>query len=588
MPEPSKTSAEYGNVYLVLIFLTAAVSFAIYLPSLNNGFVIWDDQLYVYENVRIRLIDLAFLKYILTEPIAANWHPLTMLSHALAYAVWGLKPWGHHLVNVVLHALNTALVFILTVRLVSAARSVNGEKSRDAMTVTSALVASLLFGIHPVHVESVAWVAERKDVLCGLSFLLSLLSYCAYAARHKPGRPGQYALALLFFALALMAKPMAVTLPVILLLLDFYPFYRLWGERGGPTGVKRTLIEKTPFFLLSAISSALTLWAQKKGGAVASLEAYPLIERLCLAARALVFYLYKMVVPVDLAPFYPLPPRGEVLGAGLFAALAVIIAISAFSVLSIKKKRVYAVAWASYAVMMLPVIGIIQVGTQFAADRYTYLPSIPLFILTGAGAGLLYRRFADSGSKKAALAASFAVPLVLYAAATVKQEAVWKDSITLWTHEIRLYPGKVALAYNNRALGYIKEKEYAKALEDLNTAVSIDKTYKDAFYNRGFVYQNTGDCASAIKDYTAALMIDPGLATSYINRAICHAVSNEYPEAIADMKKAADLEPGNAFVYFNLGRFYSDVGDTGSALANFKKASALGMREADRYLQNVR
>lgn len=574
-----KDPFEYRAIFAFLLILSVALTLAVYLPALRFDFLIWDDQLYTYENETIRQINWAFFKTVFTEPVAANWHPLTMFSHAVDYALWGLNPWGHHLTSIVLHALNTGFVFILTARLhdiATGARNAFASKNRRAPA--AATVAALLFGVHPIHVESVAWVAERKDVLCGFFFLLAILAYLRYSFPGSSKRVFYYIAALLFFTLALMSKPMAVSLPIVLLLLDLYPLKRFKETKNGPIELKWIIMEKVPFFALSALSSLLTLWAQHMGGAIATREAYPTAMRLSVAAQALVFYIYKMLIPLDLAPFYPLPPRNEALSTGLAVSLAVIISVSAFCVLTFRKRRVFSAVWLAYIVMLVPVIGLVQVGTQFAADRYTYLPSIGPFILIGAAGGLLYERFTVTVKGKAVYAVSAALPLVLLVSMTLKQEAVWKDTLTLWSYEIRLYPNKVDLAYNNRGLAYVKMNEYAKAIEDFSMAVAVNPFYKDGYYNRAFIYQKTGNCEQAVKDYTSAIQIKPDFENSYINRGICYALLGRFQEAAQDLEKAALIDPDNPFIHFNLGRIYSELGDTEAAKTNFAKASRLGMR----------
>ncbi|MDP2690003.1 MAG: hypothetical protein Q8P48_07820, partial [Deltaproteobacteria bacterium] len=275
-------------------FSIALITFLAYLPSLQNGFVNWDDLDYVYENELIRSIDLNFIKTILTTPLVYNWHPLTMFSYAVDYSLWGLDPLGYHLVNIVIHSIDTALVFLLALRLACIAGEERGESEGTSTgRLAAALVAAALFGLHPLHVESVSWISERKDGLCAFFFLSSALMYLKYAGA-TPGKGRYYACSLLLFIPALMSKSMAVTLPAVLLILDFYPLRRRLTPK--------LLYEKAPFFLLSLLVSALTIWAQREGGALVGINAYPAPWRAVIALRAHAFYIYKMLAPINLAP----------------------------------------------------------------------------------------------------------------------------------------------------------------------------------------------------------------------------------------------------------------------------------------------
>lgn len=496
----------------VIVFLSALLAF---LPALNSGFVNWDDQQYVYENPVIRNLDPHFIKTIFTTVLVYNWHPLTMLSYGVDYALWGLDPWGYHLENIMLHALNTALVFILAFRLAGGVAKTNA--------LLAGCVAGFLFGVHPLHVESVAWVSERKDVLSAFFFLLAILSYLKYSTLR---RHFSYAASLVFFTLALLSKPMAVTLPAALLIME-YGLGRL--DPRSWVSVKSRVIEKAPFFLLSALSSAVTVWAQNKQGALTPIEAYPLIDRLTVAVRAYVFYLHKLIAPVGLAPFYPLPGKSEFFGFGFFVSLAVFAAVTAFCVFSARRSRVAPAAWLYYVVTLLPVIGIIQVGNQFAADRYAYLPSLSLVILAGLGVGRLFE--SPVKSIRAGLTAALVLIFALLTLLTIRQEAVWTDSVTLWTREIEVFPGKVPLAYNQR----------------------------------GYAYEKKGDFAVALKDFDSAIAANPAYTASYINRGIAYAELGMYDRSIEDFKKAISLDPVRASVYYNLSRVYSKIGDTAQA-----------------------
>lgn len=303
----NSTGSGYGsNKYKIqaAIFLAALITFVAYLPALQNGFVNWDDDEYVYENSNIQSIDYIFFTWIFTLRANPTWHPLTLLSFGLDYFIWGLNPAGYHLTNIIFHTLNTILVFILTGRLL---KYKFGEKTDYKQTIIIGGITALLFGLHPLHVESVAWISERKDVLYAFFFLMSLLMYLTYTNPYSLfSRRLYYIFGIILFIMALMSKPMAVSLPFVLLILDFYPLNRLkTGE--GMSGFKKVLIEKLPFFILSVLSSLIAIQSQQLGGALKSFENYPLLLRIYVAVRGYIFYLAKTIIPVNLYPLYPHP-----------------------------------------------------------------------------------------------------------------------------------------------------------------------------------------------------------------------------------------------------------------------------------------
>ncbi len=514
--------------------IAALATLVLYLPSLSNGFVNWDDNIYVYANAGIRHFDLAWL---LTAKVSSNWHPLTMLSIMIDYAIWGLNPFGYHLVNVVLHAVNTALVFILSAKVFERAGLVGRR------VVTASVIAALLFGIHPLHVESVSWVSERKDVLSGLFFLLALLSYLRYAPADEAKRKGWYALSLVFFALGLLSKPMVVTLPAVLLILDFYPFDRL----GGPGAVKRAVLEKIPFFALSVLFAVVAVLSQSLQ-AMSTVSAVPLSARIVTAVRAIAFYVYRMIVPIGLAPFYKLDKAIWFTDTWFIVSALFIIAASVFCVAAAKRSRAYAAAWLYYLVTLSPVLGIVQVGLQAAADRYTYLPSISLFMLAGAGVGLLYGRL-DAGAGRVALRVFVIAALAVLSLLTIRQEAVWKDGATLWGQEIKVFP-----------------------------------TERRGYYSRAQAYKDRGQYREAITDLTRAIEISPGYAEAYSLRGNSYKRLGELDHALEDMKTAVTLKPDEANFHYNLSLIYAQLGLREKAIESARTASRLGLGVATEYL----
>jgi tetratricopeptide (TPR) repeat protein len=568
----------------------ALVTLAVYIPALRNGFVNWDDPVYVYENLSIRSIDPEFFSWVLRAVVSSNWHPLTMVSHAVDYALWGLNPAGHHLTSIILHALNTGLVFVLGVRLAGFARPGPAGSSPDPTpidrsAVVTGLVAALLFGLHPLHVESVAWVSERKDVLSALFFLLSLLAYLRYATDISSKRPFYYALCLGLFVLALMSKPMAVTLPVVLLILDYYPLKRDWPLKR-TRALKDALLEKLPFFALSAASGVVTLWAQR--GAIVTSEKLALASRIAVAVRGYAFYIYKTLVPAKLAPIYPMPLEGEFFNLWFFASLTLLIAITAFciytAVYSTKSRRAFLAAWLYYLVTLLPVIGLVQVGVQAVADRYAYLPSIGPFILAGLGAGFLFEKWTRA---RTVVIAVMVMVSALLAYGTVRQSRAWKDSLTLWSHGIRLYPDRVPTAYYNRGVAYAEGEgeggDLARAIEDYSTAIALSPGHTKAYLNRGSIYGLQGRYARAIEDFDTAIVLAPGDKEAYYNRGLAHDNRGDIEKALEDYNTAIRVSPDYAMAYASRGGAFVKTGNLKRAIDDYNTAIALSPADASFY-----
>lgn len=544
--------------YKIILFLIPALAvFLIYIPALWGGFVNWDDSAYVYENVHLGSLD---LRWAFSAVVVGNWLPLTLLSYVLDHSLWGYSPFGYHLTNNILHSLNTGLVFLLGLRLAQA------RKASVFASVALSLTTALLFGLHPLRVESVAWVSERKDVLCAFFFLLSVLSYLRYAAGLKMG---WYVSSLALFILALMSKPMAVTLPAVLLILDFYPLERLGAS------LKRALVEKVPFFLLSGASAAIALFAQGSSGAMASIDAYPFLLRALVALRALGFYVFKSVFPSGLAPFYPLPARDAFVDHYLVASVALIIVVIIISTAALKRTKALSAAWLYYLVMLLPVIGLVQVGSQAAADRYTYLPIIGPSLLAGALVAILSERLYRSRSS-AVYALLLAVLMVFAAlsALTIRQAGFWRDSIALWSREIAVYP-QAYLAYSNRAFAHDDLGMYTEAIRDYSAVIRMKPDNAAAYNNRGLIYDRLKLYMEAISDFDRAIAAKPGYALAYNNRGNAYRSIGELSRAIEDFQRAASLAPTLPEPYINLASAYTAAGETGLAIEARKRAQAL-------------
>ena len=562
----------------------AFVVVLLYLPALGNGFVNWDDDLYVYKNPQIRSITPSALLRTFTHIHAAsgNWHPLTMISHAADYAIWGLRPLGHHLTSLLLHGFNAALVVLLAIHLLQA-RAAGRALSRSGL-IAAGVVAGLLFGLHPLHVESVAWVSERKDLLSALFYLLGVLSYLGYA-RHAGGSVGpwknrRYLTTLLCFVLALLSKPMALSFPFVLLIIDWYPLYR-WQR----PSVRRLLVEKIPFFFLDLGVATVAVLAQRAGGAFRPLAEVTLGPRVLVAIRATAIYLGKTVLPAGLLPFYSYPTHVSLLSWEFGVPAVVTTATVVGCLVTVKQYRGFAAVLAAYAVVLLPVLGIVQIGPQAMADRYTYLPSVSLVALLGAGAGALWDRTAIASARwKAALVTAGLLLLGLLSWQSLRQIGIWRNSETLWSRVLQYEPWNTE-AYNNRASYYYDRGEYNKALADYDSALSVQPALgrahaskrRSAYFNdRAITYVRLNKYDEALADEDQAIALRPSEASYYFNRGNIYFMTLRNPEARDDFDRAIAASSVANPTYFEKRRLvYLRLGLGQEALADLKHAQAL-------------
>lgn len=516
--------------------IPALLTLIVYLPALGNSFVDWDDYVYIVKNPIIRRIDFSSLQVVFSTQMNSNWHPLTTLSWALDYFIWGLDPWGFHLSSVIIHSLNTVMASALTT-LVLARYAGTGYAEKE--NLFAGAVAALLFGLHPYHVESVAWVSERKDLLCQFFYFLSVISYLKYVGQTSSSR-FYYAASLVFCLLALMSKPMAVSLPIVLLLLDF----TLRSNRA----LKKIILEKIPFAVLGVVSAVITLLAQKAGDTVVTLEEVSFLERIAVVVRACAFYLYKTVLPVGLSPYYPFTPKAQLFDIVFFLSLLLFAGICAYCCMVFKKRRYVLSAWLFFLISLGPVIGIVQVGGQAAADRYTYLPSMGIFIVAGALATRLF--YYNRLRLSVALFLIFITVSLSYL--TVKQIPVWKDTVSLWSKVIEEYPDSTGLAYSNRGVLYSAAGKYEEALKDHSKALLLRPGYWMIYFNRALVLSQLGRNAEAVDDFTRGIGLNPYDPDAYNNRGGAYAKLGDFEAAISDFKKSLELDPDNQAAYQNL------------------------------------
>jgi Tfp pilus assembly protein PilF len=505
------------TILLISAVLVAATLVA-YEPIRHNDFVMYDDDDYVVENPNVNGgITWPSVKWAFTQQYAANWHPLTWLSHMLDCEIYGLNPLGHHITNVLIHIVNCLLLFLLLSKMTGA-------------VWRSAFVAAVL-ALHPVHVESVAWAAERKDVLSGLFWMLTILAYIRYTEQPNIKR---YALVALAFAMGLMAKPMLVTLPFVLLLLDYWPLGRLLNFKGS---ILNLLLEKVPLLVLSALSCVMTLVAQHGGGAVVSLESCPLSVRVISALGCYFSYIAKMFYPKGLAVLYP-PPAQITTDTAVMAIMGTVVLLALWG----KGRRWLVVGLLWYIGTLVPVSGLVQVGSQIMADRYTYLPSIGAFIIVAWGAAEIFAKLPHPKPAAAAAAVAALIAMVLM---TRIQVSYWRDSPTLFTRAIAVTKNNHVIKYNyglylcrqgqyEEGIRLFKESvlmcpEYPEAQQSICWALLAQKKFDEAivcfgdalkerndwpkmymmYYHLGLAYEQKGDFALAETNYRKAITLNP-------------------------------------------------------------------------------
>ena len=541
-----------------LAFMTVVAYWGVW----DNRFVNFDDQNYVYSNPNVLAgLSAAGVRWAFTTNAAQNWHPLTWLSLQSDATLFGENPGGYHLTNLLLHVLNVLMLFL-------ALRRLTGAEGKSA-------VVAAFFAVHPLHVESVAWIAERKDVLSAFFWLLTLYAYADYAER-----PGWRRMAgvVAAFVLGLLTKPMLVTLPCVLLLLDYWPLRR-------PVRPWRLVLEKLPLFLLSAISCGVTVWAQ--GHAVMPLSRIPIPWRIMNAFVAYVSYLEKMSWPSDLAVYYPhlydAKPAWAVGGAA--AAAGFLLAVTVLVVWGARRWPYALVGWLWYLGTLVPVIGIVHVGSQAMADRYMYLPSIGALVVVVWGLGAVVSRVRVPAAAVGVVVAAAVAALALR---THDQIRYWKDSVAMYERSL------ASSSYNpemekNLGVTYMRLNRTTEARHYLDLAIRLDPVFADAYYNRALLRDHLGDAAGAEADYRSALRLKPDHVDAHELYGVMLFNHGRVADAAEQLAETVRLKPGSAQVRDNYGAALALLGRRPEAVEQFRKAIELdpGYAPARDHLQRA-
>jgi tetratricopeptide (TPR) repeat protein len=537
-----------SRVWLLWLVGILVVTFVAYLPSLNSDFTNWDDPLFVTKNPLLAHPSIA---PVLTTPVAANYHPLTIWSLALNYRLSRLNPTSYHWLNLLLHLANTGLVFALIRRLTN-------------NRFWTSVFTSLFFGIHPMHVESVAWVAERKDVLYALFYLLGLIAYLQYLDRRTIGWLGATFAA---FVLSVASKPSAVVFPLTLAVIDFY--------RRRPFGA-RILLEKAPFLAVSLAAGILTLHAQRASGAIDPQRWGPSFQKVLIASYGTLMYAVKLVAPVHLSAVYPYPNPARPLGPVFYVAFGIVaVALPTIAYLC-RRNRAVLFGLAFFFINIILVLQLFTVGGAVMADRYTYLPYLGLFF---ALTWMLDERQAQApvaGTVKLVLTGGLLLMVPLSVVETWTRCKVWRDSDTLWSDIIRQYPQEIPDAYANRGWYYYeKAKRIDAAIADFDRAIALNPNHAKAWLNKGAVFSAQNQADSALVCFDRALRIEPNLFAAWSDRGGIRARKGDLSGAVADFSRSIALNPWYREAYSNRGLAYFMMKEYEKSIADSRRAIEL-------------
>ena len=578
-----------------------------FIPVLDHGFVNLDDQVNFLDNPHYRGLGLQQIKWMFSTLFPGHYQPVTWLSHGLDYVLWGMDPRGYHLFSLALHASNAILLCLLIACLLNRP-TVSRAAEGSYPLVLSCAAGALFFAVHPLRAESVAWLSERRDVLCGVFYLGTVLAYLRYTATPTARRRcAWYGLSIALFALSLLSKPWGITLPAVLLIIDVYPLRRVARQDAMAPPYRTLTMEKVPYLALAAAAAVLAVAAQGRWG-LPDARHFSVIDRYIQAAYGACFYPVKTVLPLGLRPLYRLddtfaPGQARYL---LCACLAPAVTIS---LVLLRRRWPWALAaWLTYAAIVGPVLGFAHTGPQLVADRYSYFSTMPFAVLVSAG----MLRWARSDTKARAGSLRCWKPLacaccwtLCMGIATFRQVRIWRDSESLWTHAIRLDPSDY-IALNNRGRFYEERGRLDPALADYDAAIAANPNYARAYGNRGkvrqlrgepdaalsdysraieldhandrayaargTVRQRCGDMDGARSDYTTAIRINPRSFRALCNRGLLHWQTHSHADAVADFNAALSLKPDYPLAYFGRALTKRELRDTAGATEDIKRA----------------
>lgn len=596
----NKITLSAKSIITVTLALILLLIPCIYWPVLDHQFLHWDDYPYVYTNPYINHFDIGFIRWALTTTYFSYWHPITWLSHGLDHALWGMDPGRHHLTNLVFYAIESLCVYFLTVSILKIMWKKSDLSPGNIFTQQqiAGLIATLLFVVHPQHVEVVAWISERKELLSTIFILSVLLAYLRYYTTRVRG---WLLLSFLFFILALMSKPMAVTMPALLIALDIYPL-----DRSNKNNWLNILVwEKLPFILLSILVILSTIIVQNDVGAIQDIS---IISRLINASNNSIMYLYHWIWPFNLSAFYPFPSYVKTLGP---ISLLPPVLFSVITLLCIYQyvagRKYWLCVWVIYLITVSPVIGLIHSGPQAAADRYAHLTTIGFYILLASG---IVKLWSQTGSRRhLAIIFSASIFIGYLALFSHEQTKLWKDDLSIWQSVVNKYPGRSPLAHNNLGNSHIINGDYNQAKKQYLIAIKTDPEFLKSYNNLFWIYQHEQQWTEAIQEfkslekrypdvamiqkllgdihiqlgkhdiaetyYKQAINTDPVLVSSNFRLAQIYLSNNNQQDAIRELQHAIEIVPTYVDAILLLANIYRANGKEFDALSLYWKSYSI-------------
>ena len=565
-PLTRATTSPISTFLWVVPVVVAIATVVAFLPALRAGFVSWDDDKNFLNNPYYRGLGFTQLRWMWSTFLLGHYVPLSWMSLGLDFTLWGMNPAGYHLTSLLLHTANAVLVYLLARRLLG---FIEADPIRLAL---ASAVAALSFSIHPLRVESVAWITERRDVLSYLFYLSSALSYLRFVDA-TDSRRRWYACSLAAFACALLSKATSVTLPAVLLIMNAWPLARLDLSPGGLLGARSRQVyrELAPFVVLAAGIVVMTFIALQH---LAQLNA---TQKVAVSAYGVAFYLWKTIAPASLAPLYTMPRQVNPVAARYLVSYLVIAAVSALAWFARRRSPVVTATWLAFLVAVFPMLGLVQNGPQIAADRYTYFAAPFLGVLAAAGLLRLPRALLVAGS--------IVTTAVLFAFGTLtwNQAGIWRDSLTLWTRVVDVEPA-APIAHNNIGNLSFQARRYNESIQHYQQAVTLQPDYAEAHNNLGVAYSRVGRLADAIAEYQRALAIAPFNDQARENWGLALAEEGKVAEAIEQYRLALVINPENADILVNWGSALLQRGDVAGAVAQYMAALTLRPDSPDAYV----
>ncbi len=552
----------------------ALVTFLVFLPALWNGFVEWDDQVTLTGNQEYRGLMWPHIRWMFTTVLLGHWIPLTWLTFGLDFVIWGMRPAGYHLTSLVIFAANASVFYLVALRLLRRAAGFAGGTLR-----VSAVAATLFFAVHPLRAESVGWATERRDVLSGLFFLLTVLMYLRACGEGERRRRWLLAASVGLYGLALVSKGSVMVLPLVLVVLDIYPLRRLSGRwREWMAAPARAVwLEKIPFLVLGVAGSAVSYYAQNANMFITPLARYPLSARPAMVFYSLWFYLEKTVVPQGLSPLYELPPRVILLDRRFLVPAMAVTAITAAVILLRRRWPAGLAVWAYYAIALGPVIGIVHSGHQLTNDRYSYLPGLGFALVVGAAAGAVVRAGA-AGTLRPSLARMLAGLGVVWfcglAYLSAQQVQIWRDTDTLWRYALESDPA-CTVCRSNFGTYLATQGYFGLAKTEFERVLALRPNNERIHMNIAGAHAALGDFPRAIEHFQLYLKRYPNDVDALNNLGAAFLSDRRAHEALEPLQRAMKVNPRQAGPHVNMGYVYAELGKLAEASSLFRQAIAL-------------